>query len=101
MLNFHNHRKLVLLVVAWGLLCLTSQTLIHLFDVQYDSAGGLYLIWWFGQLVLLPVIGLSELLSVIGIRVSGFQGYIFLTIVIVSLIILPFILGKSKPENLG
>lgn len=49
------------------------------------------MIWWLGQLVALPVVALSEFLSVIGFRISGFFGFIILTFIIALVVVLPLL----------
>lgn len=79
MLNETLRGRLTIAVIVWASANIALQTAIRYGAIEYDSPGGLSLIWWFSQLLVLPVTLVSEIAASIGLSISGYVWYLILT----------------------
>jgi hypothetical protein len=71
-----------LAILLWMIISLSLQVLIRVTSIAYDSGGLSGLAWWTTQAIIAPVTILSEALRFTGLRTTGFEIYILLTVFI-------------------
>jgi hypothetical protein len=84
------------IAIAWGLLAAALQAAIFYFDIQYDSK--LSLLWWMNSVIIFPSHMVIEFLDLLGFRMRGFLGYLFITVLLCFILVFSFEISKSpKP----
>jgi hypothetical protein len=90
---------IVAAIVFWALLNIIAQFTLMFASIEYDSRGAASLVWWAAQLLALPVLAVSELLSAFGARVSGLVGYSLTTIALSLVLIVAVRFARFKSDD--